>query len=74
MTLFAAEMRKIWRPIPILMLMAMGALWAFVGIMPAYQAFTETERSVGFLPLDLTASAGSSHATDHSPTSPPSTG
>ncbi|KFI84369.1 MULTISPECIES: hypothetical protein [Bifidobacterium] len=55
MTLFAAEMRKIWRPIPVLMLMAMGALWAFVGIMPAYQAFTETERSVGFLPLNLTS-------------------
>ena len=55
MTLFAAEMRKIWRPIPVLMLMALGALWAFVGIMPAYQAFTETERSVGFLPLDLTS-------------------
>lgn len=55
MTLFAAEMRKIWRPIPVLILMAMGALWAFVGIMPAYQAFTETERSVGFLPLDLTS-------------------
>ncbi|TPF92596.1 hypothetical protein BW14_08035 [Bifidobacterium sp. UTBIF-68] len=55
MTLFAAEMRKIWRPIPVLMLMAMGALWAFVGIMPAYQAFTETEHSVGFLPLNLTS-------------------
>lgn len=55
MTLFAAEMRKIWRPIPVLILMAMGTLWAFVGIMPAYQAFTETERSVGFLPLDLTS-------------------
>lgn len=55
MTLFAAEMRKIWRPIPVLMLMALGALWAFVGIMPAYQAFTETERNVGFLPLNLTS-------------------
>lgn len=55
MTLFAAEMHKIWRPLPILILLAMGALWTFVGIMPAYQAFTETERSVGFTALDLTS-------------------
>ena len=55
MTLFIAELRKIWRPIPILILVAMGALWAFVGIMPAYQAFHETETAVGWLPFDLTS-------------------
>lgn len=41
MNLFIAEMRKIWRPLSIVILVAMGALWAFVGIVPAYQAFDE---------------------------------
>ncbi|MBW3090521.1 hypothetical protein [Bifidobacterium miconisargentati] len=43
MTLFAAEMRKIWRPLPVLILIAMGALWTFVGILPAFDDYTATE-------------------------------
>ncbi|PWG66169.1 hypothetical protein [Bifidobacterium callitrichidarum] len=43
MTLFAAEMRKIWRPLPVLVLIAMGALWTFVGILPAFNDYTATE-------------------------------
>lgn len=55
MTLFIAEMRKIWRPTPIAILIAMAALWAFVGVIPDYQSFTANERNAGFLPLDLTS-------------------
>lgn len=54
MTLFAAEMRKIWRPLPILILIAMGALWTFVGIMPAFGAYTEDDAYQPGLGLTLT--------------------
>ncbi|NMM98481.1 hypothetical protein [Bifidobacterium olomucense] len=52
MTLFAAEMRKIWRPLPVLILIAMGALWTLVGILPAFNAYTDTDRA-GWTALNL---------------------
>ncbi|MBT1170525.1 hypothetical protein [Bifidobacterium sp. SO4] len=54
MTLFAAEMRKIWRPLPVLILIAMGALWTFVGILPAFDDYTATDR-VAWTALNLSS-------------------
>lgn len=54
MTLFAAEMRKIWRPLPVLILIAMGALWTFVGILPAFNDYTVTDR-VAWTALNLSS-------------------